>query len=363
MIQNIKRVRTVILTYALLLLMTRLPIYLILLLAILTTGCDEDFTELDLVLSTTSAEAGSMIGYSLSVNAIDLVSRYEIKASVGEEVVYRYISTPNTEIVRQDSSFFVGNRTGDLTVTAKISDTGGSTVTDTEVAQITGPVAGNLVLNWRLSYDDSPLVFFTPYEYDNYEITFTRFTTYISELTLGDRPTDDRVFYATVGDSHVDVDQSAQGYSLPIAVAPGTYEGLQIGLGVNPELNATRPSDWPSGHPLASSGEYWLSWTSYVFTKVEGTIDLDGDGISDRSFALHLGGDVAYQSISTEDTITIVEGEDTEIRIGLDIRDWFYGVENGPYNLIDEGSIHSTQHIPLIERLQADYNNLFTIDQ
>lgn len=342
--------------------MNKTSIGILLILSILMAGCDEAYTELDLVLSTDTVEAGSMIGYSLSIDAIGVVSRYEIRASVGDKVVYTFISTPNTEVIQQDSSFFVGNMTGDLTVTAKIADTGGSTVTDTEVAQITGPASGNLVLNWRLSYDGEPLVLFTPYSYDTFDITFTRFTTYISEIKLGDMPTDDRIFYATVGDSHVDADQAMRGYDLPVAVSPGTYQGLQMGLGVNPTLNATRPSDWPSGHPLASSGEYWLSWASYVFTKVEGTIDLDGDGISDRSFALHLGGDVAYQSILTDATFTITEGEDTRVRIGLDIKDWFYGVPDGPYDLIEEGSIHSTQHIPLIEKLQSDYTNLFTIE-
>lgn len=330
-------------------------------LAVLLVGCQEDVPEVDLRLGATTTEVGGVVNYSLSIEAVESIARFQVEATIGGSTIYKYISTPNASSVQQDTSFFVGQQAGDLIVVARVSDSSGQSVSDTEVVQVVGASTGSLNLNWQLQYDKEPLVFFTPYPYDGYEITFTRYTTYLSNLDLGQGQADDRVFYATIGDAHTDATSAAAGYTLSIPVSPGTYGGFDIAMGIDSVTNSTMPRDWPSGHPLASSAEYWLSWRSYVFTKIEGTVDTDMDGTVDGSFALHLGGDIAYQKIGTETSFTISENNATTAQILFDIKDWFYNVEDGPYNLLEEGSIHSTTHIPLIEKLQVDYQDQFTI--
>ena len=92
---------------------------------------------------------------------------------------------------------------------------------------------------------------------------------------------------------------SADGYTLFEGKTKlSALDRLRFNIGLTPEQNSTVPADYTSGSPLAMPGEYWLAWKSYIFLKIEGWIDLDGDGMAETGVALHLGSDEVMKSIS-----------------------------------------------------------------
>jgi hypothetical protein len=99
-----------------------------------------------------------------------------------------------------------------------------------------------------------------------------------------------------------------------------TYDDLQFGLGVAPDLNTTTPSDHPSSSPLSSAGRYWQGWTSYIFSKTEGNIDtlVDGTDDLDLGFAYHSGTDALYNELRLNNGLTITEDGTTRVTFVID---------------------------------------------
>ena len=73
--------------------------------------------------------------------------------------------------------------------------------------------------------------------------------------------------------------EALSGYSLIFNdIKAGSYAGLEFGIGVSPELNATQPSEYSPSEPLAAVNNYWEAASSYIYSKIEGMADLDNDG-------------------------------------------------------------------------------------
>jgi len=69
----------------------------------------------------------------------------------------------------------------------------------------------------------------------------------------------------------VDFSDSPGGVKFSVAdIDAINYESIQFNLGLNEDLNKTRPEDYEADSPLNNSGYYWSAWDSYIFTKQEG---------------------------------------------------------------------------------------------
>jgi hypothetical protein len=217
---------------------------------------------------------------------------------------------------------------------------------------------GNLELKFKLKYDGNTLVMFEDQTYPSgFDVFFTRFSFYMSDINLTGNNTYNLSEIEMVNPtaSHQDLSSAENGYSMIFSDVPiGDYSGIDFGLGVPSDLNAMDPADFSTNHPLANAGEYWLGWESYVFIKIEGKIDFDGDGAFEEGMSLHVGSDAVFKNASMPKSFDINKGETTIVEIELDLLDIFVS-NNTTYDLEGTPRIHSLEQLSQAEQLA---NNL-----
>jgi len=175
-----------------------------------------------------------------------------------------------------------------------------------------------LNINFKLEYDGEPLVFFEDVAYpDGRNFEFTRFSFYISEISLENESNSTLVKdvdYIDLTPSHSSLTAASEGYDYLLELPEKmSYQNVRFNIGLTDLQNDTKPEDYNSSSPLSLTGEYWSNWESYVYAKIEGRIDLDGDGISD-GVALHLGSSEALRNVFLEN---LDSAEEVEITIDM----------------------------------------------
>ena len=202
-----------------------------------------------------------------------------------------------------------------------------------------------LAFNVKLEYNGEPLVFFEPVDYgDGREFEFTRFSLYVSDLSLIKDDVAVEVMdvdYWDLTSSHADIASATAGFNYNLDLDEAmSYDAVQFNIGLNSEQNASTPQDHNSSSALSLTGEYWANWNSYVFVKIEGRMDLDNDGISD-GIALHLGSDEALRQVELQQ----LDSPET-IGLKIDLAQVFEGfdIDNNP-------RIHSLNQMPQINLL------------
>lgn len=223
---------------------------------------------------------------------------------------------------------------------------------------------GDLKLNFKLKYGDQPLVMFEPYNYPTgQKMLFNRFSFYFADAQLKDGAgytNIEEISYHTLTNSHTGAASAAKGYDYVIkGIKAGNYTSLKFALGVPKVSNDKTPADFPNSHILSNQSEYWSGWKSYVFTKTEGQIDLDGDGSTETGFALHTGANDALRIIELPVNVSISEGKETTLNILIDIKKEFgsdpvYDIETNP-------QIHSLSQAPQVKQLIDNLATAFSI--
>lgn len=192
----------------------------------------------------------------------------------------------------------------------------------------TNPIeTSSLGLSFSANYDGAPLIMNEEvYEYGGKPIRFSKVNFYLSNVTLGGVELSD-VSFVDLTDTHVSQESSVKGTGFNFSKIPvDEYKTIAFGVGVSADLNRTKPSDYSTSHPLGSDNgaEYWEAWDSYIFVKIEGQYDVDGDGFDgeDISFAYHIGEDEMYKKLSAdfETPVSLVADTSTDIKFRLDIK-------------------------------------------
>lgn len=209
-----------------------------------------------------------------------------------------------------------------------------------------------LNVEFKLTYDGLPLTMFTNYTYPSGEVFyFSRFSFFTSDIKLknssGNYIDILDVRYNNLTNSHTGAGNS---YNFDIDdIKNGTYSAIKFGLGVPPSANAKTPANYDADHPLSNQSEYWGGWLSYIFTRTEGNIDFDDNGIPETGFALHTGADNAYRTIELPATITISPDQKAQLTIEIDLKKEF-GV-NPIYDIKLNPQIHSLDQQPQVIEL------------
>ncbi|MCI4668123.1 MAG: hypothetical protein MRZ79_08170 [Bacteroidia bacterium] len=103
------------------------------------------------------------------------------------------------------------------------------------------------------------------------------------------------------------VDGSRQ---ITLSIPEGDYTSLCFGLGVPEDRNLDNPAQYSEDHPLSIRTNMHWSWsTGYIFAKVEGDWDSEGNGNFDKFFLYHPGTMGLYQDVCIDEGINI-DGED-----------------------------------------------------
>ncbi len=217
----------------------------------------------------------------------------------------------------------------------------------------------NLMLNFKLKYDNSPLIMFDEYTYPTGEtFNITRFSFYISEVNLlsgGESTEVAEVEYIDLTMANIDSESSENGYNYVLRDTEGSSASeISFNIGLTDAMNNTVPADYSSNHPLALSGEYWSSWTSYIYIKIEGNIDLDGDGTLEQGVALHLGSSEVMREVQFSDL-----NNDGEFSLEINLKKVF---ENGDiYDIAANPRIHNLNQIDqaniLVDNLTQSITN------
>lgn len=178
-------------------------------------------------------------------------------------------------------------------------------------------------LTFRATYDDQLLEKFKTYPYGDKVVMFDRFNTFLSDITLLKGSEEVKLSDIEWVDFTPDFapDNKAVDVTFEYNVPDGDYTGIRIGYGVEPALNAKSPSDFAPGHPLYLENEYWLGWKSYIFTKIQGEVDLDGDGATETNIFYHCGADTVYNSATFPRDIPVAG--DVSLRVEFDLKKMF----------------------------------------
>jgi hypothetical protein len=188
------------------------------------------------------------------------------------------------------------------------------------------PSAGlvNFDVQFTGVFDGSPLQMYEQaYDYeDGMDLRFQLFQFYVSDLALirSENNAESTVQLADIelisfGDVQSAAD-AAEGVTLSFEEVPaGNYSGLRMGLGVSADLNATQPGDYTPPHPL--DNHYWSWARGYVFTKVEGNADLDGDGVFEQKLTFHIGENDYYRELIINQPIEVGEGGKISLEVDL----------------------------------------------
>lgn len=182
---------------------------------------------------------------------------------------------------------------------------------------------------------------------DGLPIFFTRFHFFISNVTL----TDANGTVETIDAAKVDFTDANTSENGAIAgvfirgedVPVGNYTSMHLGIGIAPDLNATKPSDYTSEHDLSDSGDYWSGWESYIFTKIEGRADTDTDGTYDLGFVYHIGSNKQYQEMDVAVDLDLAKNEKGTVNLEIDMKKLLASSDSDFLDIRTNNAVHEDE--------------------
>jgi hypothetical protein len=200
---------------------------------------------------------------------------------------------------------------------------------------------GVLNMNFKPTLNNQPFVANKVFLINGKKVRFSKFQFYASvipNLSAGSTPScnNDNIItfvdFTTLDDSL----KSINGVTAPVMKAPvGSFQDIVLGLGVGLVLNSKTPSDFPATNPLSKSEEYWSSWKSYIFFKLEGLMDKDGDGSFETGITYHTGSNDAYIPNPRITKNIEITSKGTTLNFDLDMNKLLTGFDFNTLNKIE----------------------------
>lgn len=203
-------------------------------------------------------------------------------------------------------------------------------------------------------YNGAPLIMYKTYNFNGKPIQFTRFSFILSRLCGG--ATANCQNRQTQFDFAVNTDSvsALNGLINSFQTDPTAIQNLVLGFGVDSVSNSIPPAQQNQNSPLANGLNYWDAWSSYIFLKIEGTYDKDGDGIFETPFALHTGGNAIY----SEKTFSLNNNfsNPTALRLLFNVN--LAKIMNG-IDLNVTTQTHKSGDLPLMQTMMNNFNAAF----
>ncbi len=233
---------------------------------------------------------------------------------------------------------------------------------------------GKVNISFRALYNGQPLVMNQSVDYGGVDLAFSKIRFFISDLGLirqGETLSQElkEIEMVDITGSHLSATSAAMGFTLPSKIiSVGSYDKITFGLGVPSDDNATVPADYGSTDPLSEDSDYWQVWNSYIFSKLEGSFNEDGNPSTlDGNLLHHVGTDATYKTITlSNQNITIQEGADTDVVILLEVADLLRNTDGTLLDLSAEGFTHTNPSNPdevaLSAKMANNWSNAFSVE-
>jgi hypothetical protein len=220
--------------------------------------------------------------------------------------------------------------------------------------------SGSLVtLKFDFKYGAQPLEYNREYVCGGKTIKFELLKFYVSLPQLQNAAGE----WVSLSDSYylVDLDNPViRAGTLP----EGDFTAFRFGVGVDSLRNtqadplAIPATDYPTDHPLNAAADMWWGWaTGYIFVKLEGRIDANGNGtysdIEDKAISYHPGVSELYTSIVINRMFS-VSGESTELVIHVDAEKLLFDLNLLDYPFAHPNSVNHPEY-PYAERMMANF--------
>ncbi len=197
---------------------------------------------------------------------------------------------------------------------------------------------GDIEIIFKANYDGE--TFFTQKEYDydgDMSMKLTMFNFFISNLALLEEQTSTEetelleIDFVDLSFNETQMAEAEAGIKITARNIPiGSYNGFKIGFGVPADLNRTNPNDYGSGDVLANAGHFWAPWESYIFSKIEGFADKDGNGVfestNDEGLTYHMGTDELYPDervLFPSNPLIVEDGGTIQVVLNIDVKKMF----------------------------------------
>lgn len=198
--------------------------------------------------------------------------------------------------------------------------------------------AGDIQITFKANYDGETFYTQKTYDYtDDMPVRFSTFNFFVANISLLEQEdaTEETelidIDFIDLGFDETQTSEAEAGITISARKVPaGTYRGLKVGFGVPADLNRTNPVDYGSGDALSKTSHYWSAWNSYIFSKIEGVADVDGDGQFETSegegLTLHMGTDETYTEriLFPASPIVVDEDGNIELVLNIDLKTLFY---------------------------------------
>lgn len=219
---------------------------------------------------------------------------------------------------------------------------------------------------FKATYDGAPFIANEVLNYGDDQIRIQTFSFFVSDIRVGTSSSSaevDDVEYVEFGNINT-MQQALDGVSIANTSVPAEeYPGVAMGIGVAADYNAQPPSEYGPYHPLSETSRYWSDWNSYIFLKIEGIMDTDGDGqFDDVSFVYHVGGDDAYRSVDVafEESIEVVKDNPMQITVTVDLLK-ILSNDQVTHDIEAQSSLHHAGD-PLAGFLMGNFRDAITIE-
>lgn len=148
-------------------------------------------------------------------------------------------------------------------------------------------------------------------------------------------------------------------------VPSGTYSGVKFRLGISGLTNNLDPTQLPAQHPLAQQTDrnnHW-SWSAgYIYLRMDGYLDLDGDGVVEESddslWDIHLGTPAFSDVLEFDQTFSLDGGATQMLHV---IVDYAKLIETVDFSDPAQRRCHTRDNLPVAEKVRAQYQNAFEL--
>lgn len=225
--------------------------------------------------------------------------------------------------------------------------------------------SGTLEFNIKPTFKSVPLVLNQAYTMGNLSVKFENLTFYFSDIKLTDKDG------ASVNLSDVefvqlnsfDQEGAESGQSIIFSdLKTGSYPKINFSIGVPEDLNAMDPGDFGVADPLGRTDHYWEPWASYIFAKIEGNADTDGDGVFDLKFFYHTGSDALFRSFEVNKSIVIENDAITSFELRVDYNELLKNEDGSYFDIVTFPRNHNPDDLEAITQLVNNYIKGFTYD-